>query len=177
MGNLAIQFARLAGLNVYATASEKHHKYLRSIGANLLVDYHSTSAVDDLVAAAEREGKPIAYVVDAISLPTTLGPIQEILAKSTGSVRKIAHTTPWPEELAKMDGIDADMVHGEQIWTKPDVIELGAKVFHEYLPKWLEAGKIVPPPHRVISGGLGKIQAALMELQVGVSNEKFLVEV
>lgn len=176
VSKLAIQLARLAGLNVYAVASKQHHEYLRSLGAKSLFDYHSTAVVEDVVATAEREVKPVAYVADAISLSTTLGPVQEILAKSTARVKRIAHSAPWPEELAKADGIDAAMVHGDEVWFKPALVELGAQIFHEYLPEWLETGSIVPSPYRVVDGGLGQIQAALNELEAGVSNQKLLVE-
>ena len=177
VGNMAIQLARLAGLNIYATASEKNHEYLRSLGANKLFDYSSTTVVSEIVEAAEHEGKPVAYVVDAISSPSTLGPIQEILSKSSGETKEIAHTTPWPEELAKVDGIKADMVHGEQVWLEPNAIKLGARIFNEDLPKWLETGVVVPPPGRVVKGGLEKIQDTLNEQKAGVSNQKLLVEV
>ena len=177
VGNMAIQLAHLVGLNVYVTASKQNHEYLRSLGANQLFDYNSATVVNDITDAAEAEGKPITHVLDAISLPTTLGSVQEILSKSSGKVKELAHTTPWPEELAKVDGINGDMVHGEEMWIKPDVIQLGAKVFNEDLPRWLETGVIVPPPGRVIKGGLGKIQDSLNEQKAGVSNQKLVVEV
>ncbi|KAL1607950.1 hypothetical protein SLS60_002889 [Paraconiothyrium brasiliense] len=177
VGNLAIQFAKLAGLNVYATAGKNNHEYLRSLGAKLLFDYRSDSVVEDAVAAAEHEGKPIAYVADTITSSATLSSVQDILSKSTATVKKIAHTAPWPEDLEKLEEFYADMVHGEEVWYKPDMIELGSKVFNEDLPKWLETGAIVPPPYQVVDGGVGKIQAGLKVLQAGVSNQKVLVKV
>ncbi|KAL5373533.1 hypothetical protein DPSP01_012662 [Paraphaeosphaeria sporulosa] len=177
VGNLTIQLAKLAGLNVYATASEKHHEYLRSLGANLLFDYHSDTVIEDAVAAAESEGKPIAYVADTIASSATLSSVQDVLSNSTAIAKFIAHTAPWPEELTKLDGIKTDMVHGEEVWFKPDMIQLGSTIFHEHLPKWLETGAIVPPPYRVIEGGVGQIQAGLKVLKAGVSNQKVLVAV
>ncbi|KAF2451083.1 GroES-like protein [Karstenula rhodostoma CBS 690.94] len=176
-GNLTIQLAKLAGLNVYATASKKNHEHLRSLGASVLFDYNSSTVVEDAVAAAEREGKPIAYVADTIASTATLSSVQDILSKSTATAKVIAHTGPWPEDLPKLDAIDADMVHGEELWYKPDMIQLGSKIFHEDLPTWLESGVIAPPPYRVIEGGVGKIQAALEVLKAGVSNQKVLVAV
>ncbi|OAA70602.1 zinc-binding oxidoreductase ToxD [Cordyceps fumosorosea ARSEF 2679] len=37
---LGIQYAALSGLRVLATASPRHHAYLRSLGASALLDYH-----------------------------------------------------------------------------------------------------------------------------------------
>lgn len=178
VGNLAIQFAHKAGLNVYTTASEKNHEQLRSLGARNLFDYHSATVVEDIVAAAEREGKPIAYVVDAITSFATLKSVQDILVKSTATEKKIAHTSPWPEkELHKLEGIDAEMVHGEEIWFKPGMMEFGRKFFNDDLLSWLENGVIIPPPYRIFEGGVGKLQTALDELKAGVSNQKLLVKV
>lgn len=39
MGSAAIQVANLHGFKVYATASAKHHDYLKSLGATKLFDY------------------------------------------------------------------------------------------------------------------------------------------
>ncbi|KAJ4289206.1 hypothetical protein N0V90_011548 [Kalmusia sp. IMI 367209] len=175
VGNFAIQFARLAGLHVYATASKQNHEYLRSLGASALFDYHSSTIVKDIVTATEKEGKQIAYVVDAISELTTLGPAIDILSKSTAAVRKIVHTLPWPEDLAKPAAIEAEPVHGEDVWKH--LTELSAKLLHEDLPKWLESGAVVPTPFRVVEGGVGKLQDALNELKAGVSNQKLLVKV
>ncbi|MCJ1383273.1 hypothetical protein MMC17_006386 [Xylographa soralifera] len=56
VGSMAIQLAHLAGLTVFTAASERHHAHLRALGASVLVDYYSPTAVDNLVAAAERTG-------------------------------------------------------------------------------------------------------------------------
>ncbi|KAM3519695.1 hypothetical protein MY4038_009700 [Beauveria bassiana] len=47
-GVLGIQYAKLSGLQVLATASPRHFDYLRSLGADVLLDYHAPVA--DLVA-------------------------------------------------------------------------------------------------------------------------------
>jgi NADPH:quinone reductase-like Zn-dependent oxidoreductase len=93
VGDLTIQFGKLAGLNVYATASKRHPEYLRCLGASLLFDYHTSTVVEDAVAAAERKGKPIAHVVDALTSSATLGSVHDILSRSTATVKKITQTT------------------------------------------------------------------------------------
>ncbi|EJP68202.1 zinc-binding dehydrogenase [Beauveria bassiana ARSEF 2860] len=47
-GVLGIQYAKLSGLRVLATASPRHFDYLRPLGADVLLDYHAPVA--DLVA-------------------------------------------------------------------------------------------------------------------------------
>ena len=59
-GSLAIQFAKHAGARVVACASAGNHEYLRSLGADVLIDYRST----DVVAAVKAhfpEGVDVIY--------------------------------------------------------------------------------------------------------------------
>ena len=59
-GSFAIQFAKHAGASVIACASAGNHDYLRSLGADVLIDYRST----DVVAAVKShapEGVNVIY--------------------------------------------------------------------------------------------------------------------
>jgi NADPH:quinone reductase-like Zn-dependent oxidoreductase len=177
VGTMAIQLARLVGLTIIATASEKHHPYLRSLGASVLVDYHSPTAVADLIAAAESLGKPVEYAVDAISLPSTLASVLQVLSGSTGSksAKKLGHTLPWPKDLPTPDGVKAQWVSGDDLWDRRE--DLSSWLFNESLSGWLERGRIVPTGYRVICGGLEGLQNALNELAKGVSGEKLVVRI
>ncbi|GAA4512387.1 hypothetical protein GCM10023159_17780 [Brevibacterium yomogidense] len=48
IGTLAIQLARLRGLRVAASASPRNHDYLRSLGAEVAVDYRDTHWPDQI---------------------------------------------------------------------------------------------------------------------------------
>lgn len=183
VGMAAIQLARLAGLTVYATASPKHHAYLRSLGASVLVDYRSASAVEDLVSAAEREGKEISYALNAVPTAETLSSTVRVLlprSKSAGAgagARKLATVAPWPEdELAPLpEGIEVEMVRGDALWHRRS--DLAAWLAEGgRLTGWLERGEFVPAPCRVVEGGLAGLQMALDEVRKGVSGEKVVVE-
>ncbi|CAM1510992.1 Fc.00g085050.m01.CDS01 [Cosmosporella sp. VM-42] len=174
VGFMAIQIARLAGLTVFAAASERHHAQLKSHGASVLVDYHSPTAVDDLVAAAKSAGTEISYAVDVISTKDTIPKILEVLSKTATGTTKIAHTTPWPEGVAKPEGLEETHIPGHEMWLRRQ--DLCAWLCNEALPKWLEQGDIVTQDYRVIEGGLGGLQNALNELKKGVSGEKLVVE-
>jgi NADPH:quinone reductase-like Zn-dependent oxidoreductase len=56
MGIAGIQFAKLSGAVVIATASPRNFEYLRSLGADHVVDYHSASLVDDVRQLAGGRG-------------------------------------------------------------------------------------------------------------------------
>ncbi|KAK4101426.1 GroES-like protein [Parathielavia hyrcaniae] len=182
VGKTTIQLARLAGLQVFASASPRHHAGLRALGAAEVVDYRPPSAVNDLVAAAERAGSvEIRYAVDPISSDETLPLVLDVLSrvnnKRTGNgngTTKLAHLGRWPERVALPEGIEAVFVRGTAIWTERR--DSAAGVFNELLSAWLEAGEVVPQTVRVVEGGLGGLQTALNRLKKGVSGEKLVVE-
>ncbi|KAK0710638.1 chaperonin 10-like protein [Lasiosphaeris hirsuta] len=176
VGAMTVQLARRAGLTVFATASPHHHARLRALGVAYVVDYHDApAAVDELVAAAKREGTPIGLAVDAISQPGTLPVVLEVLRRSGGDGRKVlSHTRPWPEEVERPEGVEARMVRGDDLWNRrEDVCEW---LYGEALPKWLAEGQLVLSPFRVVGHGVAGIQGGLWELAKGVSGEKLVVE-
>ncbi|GAB7333468.1 hypothetical protein MBLNU13_g05064t1 [Cladosporium sp. NU13] len=60
VGSCAIQMAHLAGYTVIATSSELNFEHCRSLGAEHVFDYKSSSVVDDIVAACKATGKECA---------------------------------------------------------------------------------------------------------------------
>ncbi|KAF7550709.1 hypothetical protein G7046_g7933 [Stylonectria norvegica] len=176
-GSMTVQLAHLAGFTVFAAASECHHAYLRTLGASVLVDYDSPTAVEDLVAAATRVGTQISYAVDTISATYTLSSIIQVLTKSavSGAGMKIAHTVGWPADLPKPAGIENEWIAADDLWERRQ--DLSTWLYNEALPKWLEQGIVVPARHRTIGGGLGGLQNGLNQLKKGVSGEKLVVEV
>jgi NADPH:quinone reductase-like Zn-dependent oxidoreductase len=160
---------------VYTTASPAHHEYLKGLGATAVFVYHSPSIVEDLVGAAKRAEKPIAYAVDCVSEAETLKPALEVLEQSGGKGSKLAFLALWPENLVKPEGLEISHVAGERI--RGDRKDLSVWLFEEFLSKALEEGTIVPSPKiRVVDGGLGSLQAALDLLKEGVHGEKLVVK-
>jgi NADPH:quinone reductase-like Zn-dependent oxidoreductase len=173
-GSATIQLARVAGLKVFATASPKHHAHVLSLGASAVVDYRSPTAVDELVAAAKAAGTEIRYAVDAVSTTETLPLVVETLSRFEGA-KKMTHFLPWPEQVAKPDDVEATMTRAMKVWgEKRDLAQL---VFNGLLRGWLETGEVVPQAVKVVEGGVRGLQAALDELNKGVSGVKVVVEV
>ena len=56
------------GFIVYATASEKYHGYVKSLGATRVFDYRAENVVESIfhAARAEEEGVCMAYGFDAV---------------------------------------------------------------------------------------------------------------
>ncbi|KAI1841339.1 hypothetical protein JX265_007899 [Neoarthrinium moseri] len=66
-GIFGIQYAKLSGLSVAATASKHNHEYLKSLGADAVFDYKSPSCADDIKAWASGQGKKLRKAWDCIA--------------------------------------------------------------------------------------------------------------
>ncbi|KAK4114644.1 GroES-like protein [Canariomyces notabilis] len=165
VGSMVIQLARQAGMTVFVTASAKHHDWLRSLGADVLVDYNAPTVVSDIIAAAETARISIALAVDVISYPDTLRPSMEILLKAGGGKPlKLAHTTPWDNEVLVPEGVKTTWISGGDVWGRRE--DLAAWLYGEAIPAWLANGTVVPSAYQVIDGGLEGLQLA-MEVLLG----------
>jgi hypothetical protein len=139
-----------------------------------VVDYRSPTAVDELVAAAKAAGTEIRYAVDAVSTAETLPLVVETLSRFEGA-KKMTHFLTWPEQVAKPDDVEATMTRAMKVWgERRDLAQL---VFNGLLRGWLETGEVVPQAVKVVEGGVRGLQAALDELNKGVSGVKVVVEV
>jgi len=67
-GALAVQFAKLSGLTVLATASTHNFDYVKSLGADQVFDYKSPTCAEDIKKAANNQLK---YAMDCISEGTS----------------------------------------------------------------------------------------------------------
>lgn len=63
VGSYAVQFAKVSGARVIATASRNHHKFLNDLGADVVVDYHDNDEVIQTVLD-ETDGKGADAVFD-----------------------------------------------------------------------------------------------------------------
>jgi NADPH:quinone reductase-like Zn-dependent oxidoreductase len=86
VGHLAIQFAKHLGAHVTATASEHNHAWLRSLGADEVVDYHDPdylTTIKDIDAVIELTG------ADQVRIASTLRPGGIIVAIPSGKSEEL----------------------------------------------------------------------------------------
>ncbi|KAH9427365.1 hypothetical protein MCOR02_012271 [Pyricularia oryzae] len=167
VGRAVVQIARILGSEVYATASPRHHEQIRKLGASLVLDYRSPTAVADIKAAASAQGKRILVAVDNNSDAESINRVLEVLSDGDEGVRKSLLTmlpVEWIEGVVVPKDVDACLVSSGS-----RTAEVRAWTHTSGLPRWLERGEIVPQPHRVVPGGLGGLQTALNELKSGVT--------
>ncbi|KAF5385380.1 hypothetical protein D9615_001071 [Tricholomella constricta] len=90
-GQYSIQLLHAAGYKkILATASPKHHAFLRSLGATDTFDYNSPGLTSDIAKAVGGSGK-VPLSVDCISTDTTL----DTLAKVISPTGKVAFLLPF----------------------------------------------------------------------------------
>ncbi|KAI1404382.1 GroES-like protein [Hypoxylon fuscum] len=173
VGSMVVQSAKLLGFTVYATASVKHHEYIKSLGASRVFDYKDTNVEDAIIKAAKTDGLTFQYGYDAVG---ALQSCQNILEALRGS---------GPAHLASAPPLKPDGPRTEGVDTKFVVASLDEKEQAEQFSFWmnvwlkekLEKGEIVPSPKiEVVEGGLYGINKGLDMLKVGVSCTKLVLE-
>lgn len=171
IGSAAVQVARSMGFRVYATASARHHEYLRGLGASRMFDYHDDDVVEQIVKATREDGVSVATGFDAV------GQLQSCLSiLSQFKPAKLASAVPLSDTSPTMDGVDVKFVQApKDEGERNEHIRWALGV---WLEEKLRTGGFVPSPKvKVVEGGLEGANAGLDELRGGVSGVKLVLEV
>jgi hypothetical protein len=99
VGATAIQLALASGLQVISTASPSNFDFVKSLGASAVFDYRSSSVLEDLVAALEKDGLEFAGVYDAVSTPESVLLSAKVAKAVKGGRKFVATTLPPPKDL------------------------------------------------------------------------------
>ena len=174
IGSAAVQIARLMGFTVYTTASERHHEYLKCLGASKVFDYRGESVVRKVVDAAQEDGVTIKMGFDAVG---QLKSCLEILKALSGEgPAKLASAVPLSEDSPTMEGVEVNFVAPPL--DESERTEFFHFVFRIWLKEHLDKADFVPSPKiQVVDGGLKAAQKGLDELKKGVSGVKLVLEV
>lgn len=175
VGTFAVQSAKILGLTVYATASTKNHKYLKSLGADAVFDYNAADVVSKVVSHVGQDGVTLqmAYCAAEGSLQPTL----DVLEKTKGNaVAKVAYAPPLHPGAPTLEGVDIKFIMSPR-----DPVERNNhiyKCFNVWLRKGLDSATVVPSPRiQVETGGLEGLNKALDLLKAGVSATKLVVTI
>ncbi|KAH8651377.1 chaperonin 10-like protein [Xylariales sp. PMI_506] len=179
VGQYAIQWARLSGFSrIVTNSSAAHVEHLKSLGAHVVLDRHTQSAVEDYVAAIGD--LPLAFVYDSIStVPTVKLGVQVLQATGTQGGQVVTVGRNSDAEL------DALAQQEPQVTVKP-ILGLGSspalRHISEPFAKFIggEEGAIakglfVPNRPVVVPGGLAGLEDALALNKKGVSGEKVVI--
>lgn len=87
VGQYAVQIAKAAGFQVITTASPHNAAYLKSLGADHVVDYHDKDASAQIRAIA---GNNLVHVLDAISQPDSWQACFDAIADPAANIKQIS---------------------------------------------------------------------------------------
>ncbi|KAL8803615.1 MAG: hypothetical protein Q9200_006138 [Gallowayella weberi] len=174
IGTGAVQSAKMLGLTVYATASTKHHDYIKSLGAKEVFAYNDEGVVEKIVKAAKDDGISLEFAFDAVGqVRSCLDVLKEFKA---GGTPKLATAVPMSDQTPKEDGVRVNFVAAptdERART-----EFFGFVMNKWLKEKLEKGEYKPSPTiKIIDGGLEGLNKGLDELKAGVSGTKLVLEI
>ncbi|KAF5603815.1 oxidoreductase [Fusarium subglutinans] len=177
VGVSAVQIAHALGWTVYATASPKHHEWLKTLGATDAWDYRDPQVAQKIAAALKASGTKVRGVTDARAEGSSFDSVVEILiAADLTSGCKATALAPWPEETSLPAGIEGH--HTNCMGFTVNFPDIASWVFGGWLSKALDGGRIKPAPRaRIIDGGLEATQEVLNLLRAGASGEKFVLKV
>ncbi|PPQ88219.1 hypothetical protein CVT25_005185 [Psilocybe cyanescens] len=173
VGSVVVQAAKLLGFVTYVTASEKHHAYLKELGATRLFDYKGADVVEQIVKAIKEDGVAVQYAYHAIGdLQGTLDVLQKVKGEGIATV---AHAPVLAPDAPKADGIEVKFVIPPM--EPSQTAEFIQFVFTVWLKEKLAKGEIVASPRlQIVEGGLSSLQKGLDEWKNGVSGTKLVVE-
>ncbi|OLN96043.1 Zinc-type alcohol dehydrogenase-like protein C2E1P3.01-like protein 2 [Colletotrichum chlorophyti] len=185
VGLYAIQLAKQAGLFVIATGGKKNHDLLKSLGADVTVDYRDADWTEQVKKASNGN---LRHVFDTISEVDTVKAVAKAVSPQGGHIVCILPRKA--EEIGSPEGIKVEStlvytVFGRDVIYKAFDNTDGERpkdreIWEKYLgllPKWLEEGYIKPNPQKEF-GGLDDINKGF-ELQAkgGVSAEKLVYRI
>jgi NADPH:quinone reductase-like Zn-dependent oxidoreductase len=156
VGHLAVQFAKHLGAQVIGTASKEKHDWLLELGADEVIDYHST-AVEDATGDLD-------LVVDLIGSETTLA--QSIKVLKPGGLLVAVPSGTSPELLA------AAAAAGVRV--RPFLVEPDGHTLSE-IAALVEAGEVRIEVEEVF--GLAEAGAAHRRMESGRTRGKLVLDV
>ncbi|KAJ5598969.1 Enoyl reductase [Penicillium hetheringtonii] len=182
LGMLAIQMVKLCGHRVITTCSPRNFELVRSYGADLVFDYHSTTCAKDIRAATKNT---LRYVLDPFSDVRSVTICQEAFGRTGG---RYCGLEQYQEQLFTRKTVKHELIMGGAISGNgvklPDPygvlpnpeIGLWARNWYRAVQRLIGEGKIKPSPVEILSGGLDAVIPGLDRLKNGnVSGKKLAV--
>ncbi|KAI8809390.1 zinc-binding oxidoreductase-like protein CipB [Cladochytrium replicatum] len=180
VGTAVLQVAKSMGFYVYATASSKHHEYLKTLGAHRLFDYNDPDVTAKIIQAVRGDGVDVeaGYLASGdLDLATSI--VEKLRGDNQTPAKFACATTAKELEWWAKNPTYRGMI--VKFAKLPDDVKertaFSRFVFGEWLKEKLGSGAYVPSPKaKELLGGLEGIQAGLDELKQSVSGVKLVVK-
>ncbi|KAI5951157.1 hypothetical protein KGF54_004231 [Candida jiufengensis] len=185
-GILAIQLAKLIyGLNVIATASPKNHEFLKSLGADYVLDYNDSQVSQEIKEVAKDKLK---FALDTIAQPETFQKVYDATSDTKGDIYLDSLLLLKGDSIQLDSSRDNDKIHygqtlaylvvdeekqmGATIKRPHDLLDHYLPWWNDVLPKYLKDVK-----HgnlKILKDGLKSVDEGFKLSKQGVSNEKIV---
>ncbi|KAJ5336904.1 oxidoreductase [Penicillium brevicompactum] len=175
-GSLAIQFAKLSGLQVITTCSEANRSFVCGRGAEIILDYNDAQAGDQI---RETTDDALEMVLVTISTPQSASLCAAAISSAGGSYNVLL------DVRCPRSDVDTEVSMAYEMVGEP--YRMGSKDFKgepeslSYAASWIDAiepfldVQIRPHPYQLQSGGLEGIPAGLQLLRDGKVRARKLV--
>ncbi|ODQ82522.1 hypothetical protein BABINDRAFT_31149 [Babjeviella inositovora NRRL Y-12698] len=188
VGQMFIQVAKIFGSyeSIIAVASKKHELYLKSLGADVVIDYHDSDCIEQIKKYANDS---IAYAVDCVSNGDSGSNVNKAVSdtKPAKILGLSGISSIPPEEIKSSVALDVLLLYHATGWELP----LGAHIipaspetreaaisFKEWVGPLLARGEIKHNRIKYVPGGLEAVQGLLDDIRDGkVSGEKLVIDV
>ncbi|KAF4448354.1 hypothetical protein F53441_8229 [Fusarium austroafricanum] len=159
-GIYGIQFAKLSGLRVLATASTHNFDYLKSLGAEEVFDYKSPNVAEEIRKYTNNSLKfawdctGLGAAICAGAMSTDGGKYATIMPVDKKELLEVNPKVDGPHITLMYSIFGERFFKGQETPAKPDEFEF-AKKFWEISRQLLEEGKLKAPQTFVNRGGSG----------------------
>ncbi|KAA1472741.1 dehydrogenase [Dentipellis sp. KUC8613] len=174
VGQFVVQFAKLSGLYVIATASPRNFDLVKSLGADEVFDYHDPEVGKKIKAST---GGKLKYAVDNVAEKGSSQIISEALSDEGGNIASLlSYEAPRPGVTVSFSV--ACHLLGKSFefpfsYTEDPKLTLLGKKFTKFLEEILAKHDIKPNPLLVYPNGLASVVEGLQFMADGkVSGQK-----
>lgn len=179
-GYLAIQFAKISGYTVLATASPHNFDYLKEAGADYVFNYRDANSKEEI---RKVTGDKLQVVLDCIATAATREYSEAVISPQGGKYHALL-----TQQLTRKD-VKASFSLA-YTFTGEDMVKFGNEMpakpadrayiekFNPIFEALLAQGKIKPIKYRLKEGGLNGIPEGLKELEEDkASGEKIVYKI
>ncbi|TCD60353.1 hypothetical protein EIP91_010321 [Steccherinum ochraceum] len=177
VGMYAIQFAHLSGYKVATVASPKHHDFLKSYGADVVVDYRASDAIAQLQAATNGS---IHVGLDTIAEVETQSFSVKTFGSGPGKLITILNAQPDAQAIRSDVQIQASLLYtvlGRAWGTMPAQPDHRKHIaaFLKKFPDLFKSGTIKPNPTKLFEGGLNAVSEGFEYMIAGKNSGEKIV--
>ncbi len=148
VGSNAIQLARSAGYRVLATASPRNFDYVRSLGAEAAVDYHSRAAVQEIIHALGDSPLAGTLAIGSGSLSPTMSIASQVPGRRRIATAQAALITRVQLLWKRRRALQISSIWGGTLKDN----EVGPGIYVDFLPPRSPAGPTGPRQRQSSSG-------------------------